>query len=93
MFLKINVVIKKSPYSTKIKYIFSIHFQYEHIFGIPQSHVDQKKIYNVEQLNPDKDKYYLRAPYPTLMQPLKKFSPKVSELLLATQILIYNQLE
>ena len=40
-FLKINVVIKESPYSTK-KYSLSIHFQDEHIFGIPQSHVDQK---------------------------------------------------
>ena len=42
MLLKINVVIKESPYSTKIKYILSIHFQDVHIFGIPQSHVDQK---------------------------------------------------
>ena len=43
MFLKINVVIKESPYSTNIKYILSIHFQDEHIFfWIPQSHVDQK---------------------------------------------------
>ena len=40
--LKINVVIKESPYSTKTKYILSLHFQNEHIFGIPQSHVDQK---------------------------------------------------
>ena len=31
---------------------------------------------NVVQLNPDEDKYYLFAPYPTLMQPLKKFSPE-----------------
>ena len=30
--------------------------------------------HNVVQLNPDKDKYYLPTPYPTLMQPLKKFS-------------------
>ena len=42
MFLKTNVVTKESPYSTKIKYILLIHFQDEHIFGIPQSHVDQK---------------------------------------------------
>ena len=32
--------------------------------------------HNVEQLNPDEDKYYLLTPYPTLMQPLKKFSPE-----------------
>ena len=30
--------------------------------------------HNVVQLNPDEDKYYLLTPYPTLMQPLKKFS-------------------
>ena len=42
MFLKTNVVTKESPYSKKIKYILLIHFQDEHIFGIPQSHVDQK---------------------------------------------------
>ena len=33
---------KESLYSIKIKYILSTHFQDEHIFGIPQSHVDQK---------------------------------------------------
>ena len=42
MFLKTNVVIKESPYSIKIKYTLSTHFQDEHIYGIPQSHVDQK---------------------------------------------------
>ena len=42
MFLKTNVIIKESLYSIKIKYILSIHFQDEHLFGIPQSHVDQK---------------------------------------------------
>ena len=42
MFSKTNVVTKESPYSTKIKYILLIHFQDEHIVGIPQSHVDQK---------------------------------------------------
>ena len=40
--LKTNVVIKESPYSIKLKYILSTHFQDEHIFGISQSHVDQK---------------------------------------------------
>ena len=42
MFLKINVVTKKFTYSTKLKYILSIHIQDEHIFGMPKSHVDQK---------------------------------------------------
>ena len=32
--------------------------------------------HNVIQINPDEDKYYLLTPYPTLMQPLKKFSPE-----------------
>ena len=32
--------------------------------------------HNVVQLNPDEDKHYLLTPYPTLMQPLKKFSPE-----------------
>ena len=31
---------------------------------------------NVVQLNPDEDKNYLLTPYPTLMPPLKKFSPE-----------------
>ena len=38
-------------------------------FGSENSH-------NVVQLNPDEGKYYLLTPYPTLMQPLKKFSPE-----------------
>ena len=42
MFLKIKDAIKESQYSTKTKYILSIHFQEELIFGIQQSHVDQK---------------------------------------------------
>ena len=42
MFLKIKDVTNESPYSTKIKYILLIHFQGEHIFGIPQSLVDPK---------------------------------------------------
>ena len=41
-FLKRNAVAKESQYSTKIKYILSIHFQDEHTFGIPQFHVDLK---------------------------------------------------
>ena len=32
--------------------------------------------HNVVQLNPDEDKYYLLTPYPTLMPPLKTFSPE-----------------
>ena len=32
--------------------------------------------HNIVQLNPDEEKFYLLTPYPTLMQPLKKFSPE-----------------
>ena len=42
MFLKRNDIIKESQYSTKIKYILLIHLHAEIIFGIQQSHVDQK---------------------------------------------------
>ena len=32
--------------------------------------------HNIVPLNPDEGKYYLLTPYPTLMQPFKKFSPE-----------------
>ena len=35
-----------------------------------------EKSHNVEQLNPNEDNYYIFTPYPTLMPPTKKFSPK-----------------
>ena len=38
--------------------------------------MDQKNSHKVVQLNPDEYKYYLLTPYPTLMPPLKKFSPE-----------------
>ena len=38
-------------------------------FGSENSHI-------VVQLNPVEDKSYLLTPYPTLMQPLKNFSPE-----------------
>ena len=47
--------------------------------------------HNIVQLNPDKNKHYLLTPYPTLMQPLKKFRQKALELLPAIQISIYNR--
>ena len=42
MFLKIKAAIKESLYFIKIRYILLTRFHDEHIFGIPQSHVDQK---------------------------------------------------
>ena len=76
MFLKINDVIKESQYSIKNIVYLLIHFQEEHIFGIQQSNVDQKLATMLQKLDPDEEKYYLLTPYPTLMQPLKKFSPE-----------------
>ena len=35
-----------------------------------------KNSHNGVQLNPDEDKYYLLAPYPTIIPPLKTFSPE-----------------
>ena len=63
----------------------------EIIFGIQQC--GSKNSHNVVQLNPDEDKYYLFTPYPTLMQPLKKFSPESIRAIArnATHISIYNQ--
>ena len=43
MILKINDVTKEFQNSFKIKNFLLIHFQEENIFGIQQSHVDQKK--------------------------------------------------
>ena len=41
-----------------------------------------ERSHNVVQLSPAEDKYYLLTPYPTLMPPLKKFSPEALGLLL-----------
>ena len=41
-FLKTKDAIKESQYSTEIKYILKTHSPEEHVFGILQSHVDQK---------------------------------------------------
>ena len=76
MFLKTNVVIKESPYSIKIKYNLSTHFQDEHIFWDTSVQCGSENSHKVVQLKPDEDKYYLLTPYPTLMQPLKKLSPE-----------------
>ena len=35
-----------------------------------------KNSHNVVKFNPDEEKYYLLPAYPTLMQPVKKFSPE-----------------
>ena len=74
MFWKINVVIKESSYSTKIKYVLSIYFQDEFWdIAVP---CGSENSHNVVKLNLDEVKYYLLTPYLTLMQPPKKFSPE-----------------
>ena len=75
MFLKINVVIKESPYSTK-KITLCRHTFKTNIFLGYRSPCGLENSHNVIQFNPDEEKYYLLTPYPTLMQPLKKFLPK-----------------
>ena len=42
MFLKMKYAIKESQCSTKIKYIWLIHSPEDLLFGIQQSHVNQK---------------------------------------------------
>ena len=73
-FLKINDVIKESQYSRKI-YFFDTLSRRTYFWdrAVP---CGSKYSHNVVQLNPDEDKYYLLKPYPTLMPPLKKFSPE-----------------
>ena len=74
IFLKINAAIKESLYFIKIRYILLIHFQDEFCFWDTAVPCGSKNSHIVVQLNPDKDKFYLLTPYPTLMQSLKKFS-------------------
>ena len=59
--------------------------------AVPWGSYNGSYSHKVVQSNPDEEKYYLVSPYPTLMQPLKKFSPKVFERLLAIPISIYNR--
>ena len=91
MFLKINVVIKESEYSTKIKKHFDDTLSRRTYFWDTAVPCGSENSHNVLQLNPDEDKYYLLTPYPTLLQPLKKFYLTVLELLPATRISFYNR--
>ena len=76
MFLKTKNVIKDTQYSTKIKCILSMELSRRTFFWNAAVPCGSENRYNVVQLNPHEDKYYLLTPYPTLMQPLKnKFSP------------------
>ena len=84
---------KRIPIFYKIKVHFVDTLSRRTYFWDTAVPCGSKNSHNVVQLNPEEDKYYLLTPYPTLMQPLKSFHPKASELSLVTQILIYNQLE
>ena len=75
MFLKIKDAIKESHYSTKSKYICRYTLSQNLFLGY-SSHMWIKTSHNIVQLNPDKVKYYLPTPYPTLIQQLKKTSPE-----------------
>ena len=76
MFLKINDVIKEFPYSIKNKVHFVDTLSRRTCFWDTAVPCGSDNSHNVVQLNPDEEKYYLLTPYPTLMQPLKKFSPE-----------------
>ena len=75
-FLKINVVTREYPYSTRLKHIFVNTPSRRTYFWDTVVPCGSENSHKVVQLNPDEDKYYLLAPYPTLMQSLKKFSPE-----------------
>ena len=76
-FLKKNDVIKKIPLSYKIKvYFVERNIFKTHMFlgySCPMWIWTQPQ--RKQPLNVNEDKYCLLTPYPTLMPPLKKFSP------------------
>ena len=74
MFLKIKDAIKESLYSKTDKVHFVDTLSRRTDFWDTAVPCGSKNSHNVVQLNPDEDKYYLLTPYPTLIQPLKKFS-------------------
>ena len=67
---------KKIPIFYKIKVHFVDTLSRRTYFWDTAVPCGSKNSHNVVQLNPDEDKYYLFTPYPTLMQPLKKFLPE-----------------
>ena len=74
-FLKINGVTK-NPNILQNKVYFIDTLSRRTNFWDTAVPCGSKNSHNVLQLNPDEDKYYLLTPYPTLMPPLKKFSPE-----------------
>ena len=76
IFLKTKDITKESQYSLKNKVHFVDTLSRRTCVWDTVVPCESKNSHNVVQLNPDEDKYYLLTPYPTLKQPLKKFSPE-----------------
>ena len=75
MFLKTKDAIKESQFSSK-KVHFVDTISRRTYFWDTAVPCGSENSHKVVQLNNEEDKYYLLAPYPTLMQPLKNFSPE-----------------
>ena len=69
-------MLQHNPYILQNKVHFVDTFSRRTYFWDTVDQRGSQKSYNNVQLNPDEDKYYLLTPYPTLMPPLKKFSPE-----------------
>ena len=67
---------KRIPIFYKIRVRFVDTFSKRTYFWDTTVPCGSENSHNVVQLNPDEEKYYLITPYPTLMQPIKKFSTK-----------------
>ena len=76
VFSKTKNAIKESQHSTKIKYIFFDTLSRRAYFSDTAVPSGSQNSHIVVQSNTDEDENYLLTPYPTLMQPLKKFSPE-----------------
>ena len=70
-------MLKKNPHILQKKKHFVDTLSRRTYFWDTAVPCGSEKSHNVVQLNPDEDKYYLLTTYPTLMQPLKKFSPEI----------------
>ena len=77
MFLKTKDAIKESQFSTKTKIHFVDTLSRSTFIWNTAVPCGSESSHIVVKLDPDEDKYYLLTPYPTLMQPLKKFSPEL----------------
>ena len=67
-------MLQKNPHILQNKVHFVDTFSRRTYFWDIAVPCGSKHSHIVVQLNPDEEEYYLLTPYPTLMQPLKKFS-------------------